>query len=176
LLHENGEIESVSGFNLGPFDEILAFSDGHLQNKVAGGILYQMTNDGSKTLPLINAGLDSEGKAFITGFDAGKVYLKRQGEAAKWLEIPKEMQNGPRPFYVIAIEKNIIWVRGDADLLKFSLEGRIEEQIALSNENLESRILDKAWFLSQILGLSGTSTMLSCVGPQGIALLRIDLN
>ena len=176
LLHENGEIESVSGFNLSPFDEILAYSKGHLQNNVAGGIQFQVANEDARELPLLNAGLDAEDRAFISGYDVGKVYLQKEGEAAMWLEIPVEMQNGPRPFYVIAIENEVIWVRGDAALLKFSKEGRIETRINLSNDNLEAETLGKAWSLTQILGLSGRSTMLSCVGPQGVALVRIDLN
>lgn len=176
LLNAAGKISAVDGFDLGPFDEILAFGNGHLQNKIAGGILFQMTNSESKTLPLINAGLDSETKAFISGYDAGKVFLKREGEAAKWLEIPKELQNGPRPFYAIAIENETIWVRGDAYLLQFSSKGRMESQVALNNENLEAETLNKAWSLTQILGMSGNSTMLSCVGPQGIAIVRIELN
>lgn len=176
-LNESGKIVALTQYQVGPFDEIYGFRAGQLMRSASGGIQFESPSSKSETLPLISAGLDGAGKAFISGYDAeiGKVYLDRQDVDATWLEIPAKMANGPRPFYVVAIEDADIWVKGDSHLLKFSANGEVLETIALTNENLREELISRAWRLEQILGNSGTHGLISCVGPSGNALIEFQL-
>ena len=177
-LDTKGVSHLEKGFSLSALDQILGFGQGQLLTTGAGGIEIQARNAAHSLLPLLAGGKTDDGEAFISGFEAekGQVSLNIAGRKAMALAVPAKYRENSRPYYAVAVEKDEILVRGDAWMLRYTRDGKLLEAKALDDSSYETELFPRLWEMHDMLGWGGEEVFISCSGPEGIAILKLELN
>jgi hypothetical protein len=160
------------GFALSPLNKVLFYDGDMLITDAPGGFLISTKGAEQLYLPSVSAGRTSDGKAFLSGFKEVKAGLRIEGSEQIELVIPDEIE-ARRIFFVVAVETESIWVKGDADLLQYDRGGKFTGHFALDDSSYLKQLAPIMWELKDVAAGDG-KIFLSCSGPEGIVVLQLD--
>lgn len=174
-VDRSGHKGKEKGFQIEPWSKVLGLGAGRLITEVAGGISVQRKGHPAEFLPLLAAGVCTDGKPFVSGYVEGRICLRVGDGPLEWIELPSKYMDGPMPLYVVAVEADRLWVTGERWGIVLDRTGAVVEDFELTEESLRGRLFPRMWTIESVAGLGGSAVMVSCSGPSGGVVLELGL-